>query len=245
MKALILAAGYATRLYPLTKDFPKALLAVRNKPIIEYLIDKLEAVDEVEAILVVTNSRFFAQFKKWKQRVKCKKPIHIIDDLTTDNMNRRGAIGDTAFVIEQEKIRGDLLVLGGDNLFDGELDSFFTFAKAHRGAPVIGAFDLADKTHAKRFGVMKLNRQGKIIHFKEKPLTPSSTLVAMCLYFFPKPKLSLIHEYLKARAGKHDATGLYIDWLRKKVAVFGFVFGGRWFDIGDHRFYDEAKESFA
>ena len=130
MKALILAAGYATRLYPLTKEFPKPLLEVKNKPIIDYIIDKLDSLGEVAEITVVTNSKFFPRLEAWKKKQKTTIPINILDDLTKDNATRRGAIGDMDFAIRKKKLNDDLLVIGGDNLFDSALEGFVSFCKA-------------------------------------------------------------------------------------------------------------------
>ena len=244
MKALILAAGYATRLYPLTKEYPKPLLKVSHKPIIDYIIDKLEVIDDIDEIIVVTNRKFISLFKKWSQELRGQKRITLIDDLTKDLHTRRGAIGDMNFAIDKRQIKDDLLVIGGDNLFDGNLNEFLFFAKDNKPNPVIAVYDIKDIHNAVKYGVVKLDRRNKVIDFKEKPKIPSSTFVAMCLYYFPKERLGLIKEYLNTKADKHDATGLYIDWLRKKVTVYGFIFSGRWYDIGDYKFYSEAREKF-
>lgn len=243
MKALILAAGYATRLYPLTKEYPKPLLEVGKRPIINYIIDKLEALSDIDEIIVVTNSKFISQFKKWLSRLHSKKCISLVDDLTKSLSTRRGAIGDMNFVINKKHLKDDLLVMGGDNLFSGDLKEFASFVK-NNPSPVIGAYNINDRRQAKNYGVIKLGGGNKLIDFKEKPKNPKSTLIAMCLYYFPKKKLKLIKEYLDNKIGKCDATGFYIDWLRKKVPVYGFVFEGIWYDIGDHKFYREAKKRF-
>lgn len=241
MKALILAAGYATRLYPLTKEYPKPLLEVGNRPIINYIIDKLEPLDEIDEILVVTNSKFMPKFNKWRSNLRSKKPISLVDDLTKSNSDRRGAIGDITFVINKKRLKDDLLVIGGDNLFSGDLKEFFSFVKGNT-SPVIGAYNIKDKGAAKKYGVIKLDKKNKLVDFKEKPKNPKSTLIAMCLYYFPRGKLKLIKEYLCSSKETCDATGFYIDWLRKRVPVYGFVFDGFWYDIGDHKFYREAKQ---
>ncbi len=255
MKALILAAGYATRLYPLTKDCPKPLLPVGGRPIIDYIIDKLEAIDQIKEIIVVTNSRFISRFRNWAKTLRIKKPISLVDDLTGSLLNRRGAIGDMDFVINKKGIQDDLLVIGGDNLFDSNLKKFISFVKTNKKNPVIGAYNIKDTVEAKKYGVLKLDGKNKVVDFKEKPKNPKSTLVAMCLYYLPKKKLGLIKKYLNTRADlsgccaqerdKKDATGFYIDWLRKEESVYGFVFTGRWYDIGHHKFYNEAKQTFA
>lgn len=244
MKALILAAGYATRLYPLTKDYPKPLLYVRNKPIITYIVEKLQTLDEVDEILVITNSKFVSQFERWMKGLKVKKPLRLIDDLTSGLDDRRGAIGDMFFAIDKKNIEEDLLVIGGDNLFDASLKDFLAFTKQKPNSPAIGVYNIRNRVKAKKYGVVRLDKTHKIIDFQEKPKDPKSTLAAMCLYFFPKEKLELIGEYDCSKAKKCDAAGFYIDWLRRKVAVYGFIFGGRWYDIGSHKYYNEAKQKF-
>ena len=258
-----MAAGYATRLYPLTKDYPKPLLKLGTKPIIDYIIEKLNIIDEVDEIIVITNSRFFPHFKIWSKKVKVNKKLSLVDDLTKTLSDKRGAIGDMDFAIKKKHIKEDLVVIGGDNLFDDNLKGFLSFAKEKTGKPVIGAYNIRNKIHAKKYGVLKLDKENKVIDFREKPNVPKSTLVAMCLYYFPKERLSLVKEYLnpvrntKSLRSKSricngvnkvnkqcDATGLYIDWLRRRIPVYGFVFNGRWYDIGDHKFYNEAKKAF-
>ncbi len=243
MKALILAAGYATRLYPITKEYPKPLLKVGERPIIDYIIDKLDAIAWIDEIFVVTNSKFYLEFRKWKEHLNPGKRVVVVDDLTKSHADRRGAIGDIDFVIKKKNIREDLLVIGGDNLFEGGLADFLACARSHKTHPVIGVYDIKDKALSNKYGVIKMNGRNRIIDFQEKPGIPKSTLVAMCLYYFPRNCLTLIKEYLNTK-DKHDATGFYIDWLRKAIPVYGFVFDGCWYDIGDHKFYQEAKESF-
>lgn len=244
MKALILAAGYATRLYPLTTDYPKPLLEVNHRPIIDYIIDKIAQIDSIDEIIVVTNSKFISLFKKWLDALSINKRIVLVDDLTKGLSDRRGAIGDMNFAIDREGLEDDLLVIGGDNLFGEELEEFLSFSKSKESSPVIGVYDIRDRLEASKYGVVELDEKSQIIDFQEKPRSPKSTLVAMCLYYFPRERLKLIKEYLGSRSNGHDATGFYIDWLRGKVAVYGFIFNGLWYDIGDHKFYKEAKRNF-
>ncbi|MCX5696644.1 MAG: nucleotidyltransferase family protein [Candidatus Omnitrophica bacterium] len=244
MKALILAAGYATRLYPLTKEYPKPLLEVAGRPLIDYIVTKLQRVKEIDEILVVTNSKFVNKFRHWQENINSPKRISVVDDLTASHDNKLGAIGDIRFVIDKARLKDDLLVIGGDNLFDDGLDDFLSFVKTRTDSPVIGAFNIGDKLKAKKYGVVKLDAQNKIAVFQEKPAAPKSTLVAMCLYYFPKKCLGLIKEYMESKSDKHDATGFYIDWLKDKVPVYAFIFRGRWYDIGAPDFYEEANRSF-
>ncbi|MCM8780924.1 MAG: nucleotidyltransferase family protein [Candidatus Omnitrophica bacterium] len=243
MKALILAGGYGTRLYPLTKECPKSLLPIGNRPIINYIIDKFEPLEAIDEIIVVTNTKFFRHFKHWLDNLETEKRVCIINDLSKDYNDRLGAVGDMGFVIEKKNINEDLLVIGADNLFDTGLSDFLCFAKAKVPYTTIGVYDLKDKMQAVKYGVVRLNRQKRIVDFREKPKMPKSTLVAMCLYYFPKEKLKFTREYL-ATTHKHDAMGFYIDWLRKKEPVYGFLFKGIWYDIGHPRLYFQARNKY-
>lgn len=245
MKALILAAGYATRLYPLTRDYPKPLLKVGSRPIIEHIIAGLDRIEELEGIVVVTNSKFISVFRQWADGLRTAKPLSLVDDLTQSPQDRLGAIGDIDFAIKSEGIKEDLLVIGGDNLFDSDLNGFLAFARSHKPAPSIGAYDIKDLKEAKKYGLVRLDNNNKVIDFQEKPESPGSTLAAMCLYYFPGDKLGLVGEYLNDKSCRHDATGFYISWLSRRQAVYAFVFGGRWYDIGHHKFYNEARTRFS
>lgn len=245
MKALILAAGYAVRLYPLTKRFPKPLLKVAGKPIIDYIVERLALIDDIDEIIVVTNNRFIGKFHQWHKSRKSIKKITIINDLTMSPEDRLGAIGDIYFSIKKNKIKEDILVVGGDNLLEDNLGEFLKFSGKKKNKPVIGVYDIKDKSEATKYGVIKLNKDKRIVDFQEKPGKPKSSLVAMCLYYFPKGKLNLFNEYMADSTNRKDATGFYIDWLRKKETVYGFIFNQQWFDIGDRKFYDQANKTFS
>jgi len=244
MKALVLAAGYATRLYPLTKNYPKPLLKVGPKAIIDYAIEKLDSIEQIDEIIVITNTKFVRRFREWSAKAKTTKLISVVDDLSKTLSDRRGAIGDMSFAINKKRIKDDLLVIGGDNLFDGGLKGFVNYALACKEAPVLGVYRLKSKEEGKKYGIVALNKSKRIIDFQEKPTNPKSKLAAMCLYYFPRQRVKLIKSYLSNKSSKTDATGFYIDWLRKKTKVYGFVFGGRWYDIGDFKFLNEAKRKF-
>jgi len=244
MKALILAAGYATRLYPLTKEYPKPLLEVGGKPLINYIVEKLSRIKDIDEIIIVTNSKFISKFRHWAKTLKVRKPLRLVDDLTKNYSDRRGAIGDMYFVIRKEKISDDLLIIGGDNLFDGDLKKLIVFARKGKPRTVIGVYDIKEKSSAVKYGVIKLDAQKRVVDFKEKPKIPASTLVAMCLYYFPKEKLGLISEYMRAGTHTHDATGFYINWLKDREDIFAYIYDGHWYDIGDLKFYQRANKHF-
>jgi len=242
MKAILLAAGYATRLYPLTLNFPKALLPINCVPVINIIIRKLELIGAIDEIIVVTNNRFYGDFKAWQQEYSFKKKVTIFNDQTTSDEDKLGAIADLQFVIEKKKISQDLLVIGADNLFDSKLSQFVKFARNSRKI-CVGVFDLKKRAEVSEYGVAKLDRNNKIIEFHEKPRNPKTSLVAMCLYFFPQEKVKIIDRYLELEQ-KKDAVGHYISWLVKKGEAYGFIFSGRWFDIGDKKQYFKANKTF-
>ena len=168
----------------------------------------------------------------------------MVDDLTKSNSDRLGAIGDVNFAINKKRINNDILVIGGDNLFSAGLENFLSFADKKKPAATIGVYKLKEFKEASRYGVVKLDRDKRVIDFKEKPKQPESKLVAMCLYFIPAGCLGLIKEYMKIR-NKADATGNYIGWLKNRVDTFGFIFQGSWYDIGDFKYLTAAKDNFA
>jgi len=243
MKALILAAGYATRLYPLTLDRAKPLLPVAGKPTIEHIIERICQIKEIDRIFVVTNQKFFKQFQDWQEKFSSAKPIRIINDNTACEEDRLGAIGDIEFVLNKENISDDLLVVAGDNLFESGLPEFIDFARGKAPASSIGLYKLKDQQAVKKYSQVELDQHGQVVDFIEKPKQPTSTLVAKCIYFFPQTKLRRFSEYI-ALGASTDQPGNYISWLAKNDLVFGFVFRGKWYDIGCHDVYTKANKDF-
>lgn len=244
--AVILAAGYATRLYPLTLNIPKPLLKVSaDKTVIDCIVDNLKASGIVARVVVVTNSKFYQDFKAWARRKKSQIAVTVVDDGTSSNSDRLGAVGDIDYVVRSKKITGDFVVVGGDNLFDRGIEKFLKFALKHKPFPSLGLFDIKDKKSATRFGVVSVNREDRVTHFEEKPAKPRSTTVATCLYYFP----AQTHKYLKAYVSdpltSKDAPGNYIRWLMEKSGVFGFTLEkGHWYDIGHFDSYKEVVKQF-
>ncbi|MBP9854222.1 MAG: nucleotidyltransferase family protein [Candidatus Omnitrophica bacterium] len=243
MKVLILAAGYGTRLKSIAENTPKPLLPINGKPLINFILDRIKGFDGLNEILVITNNKFTDTFKEWAQTLDVGCPVTIINDGTNSPEERLGSIGDIQFAIKDKKIKDDLLVIGGDNLFDYNLDTYIMFAKKKSGSTVIGLYDVGDLEEAKLYGVVGVDQTGKVNSFEEKPAQPKSTLISMCFYYFPGKTLSLVEQYLKEQ-GKPDKAGDYIRWLYQKTDVYGFKFSGKWYDIGSIEAYNEAQKNF-
>lgn len=242
MKTLILCAGYATRLYPLTINKPKHLLPIAGKPVIEYIIEKLQDLEEIDYIYIVTNEKFYSQFKNWAKTIESKKEIKIINDKTRVHSERLGAIGDMNFVIKKEKIKDDLLVIAGDNLFELNLRNFLDFFY-QKEKTCVGIYDIGEKNIEliKEYSQVKLDEENKIISFEEKPKQPKTTFICICMYLFPQGKLKLIKKYLIEK-NDFDQPGRYIQWLYKKEPVFGFIFKEKWYDIGNLSQYKQVNK---
>ena len=242
MKVLILAAGYGTRLYPLTINLPKALISINEKPLLNIILDKVSSLEKefsIEKITVLTNNRFYQHFLDWRQEYKFA--VDIYNDGTNSPQDRLGAIGDINFFVTQNKIKDDLLILGADNIFDWGLDGFIRFSQNQRPYPTLCLVDIEDKKKAQNFGVVKLDEYSKVVDFKEKPQFPESTMVATCIYFFPRESLNFIAEYVRAFPHS-DASGKYIEWLAKKAKVYGYPLKGLWLDIGHKEELEKAKK---
>lgn len=238
MKAIILAAGYATRLYPLTVSQPKHLLKVAGKHILDYNLEKMEKIKMLDFVYVVTNNKFYQNFLDWKAGLTFSKGIKIINDGTIENQTRLGAIGDLNLILEQENIDDDILVIAGDNLFEFELtDLIKQFEKDRKS--IIAVYDVQSYELARLYGIVEANPQKMITDFVEKPQQPKSTLASTGVYVFPKESLKLIREYLDNN-NNPDKPGDYISWLYKKEEVYTFTFSGRWFDVGS---LDQLKEA--
>ncbi len=244
MRVLILAAGYGTRLYPVIKDTAKSLLPVASRPIIDYLLEKIQPLPDLRELVVVTNEKFHSDFLDWAGLHKdFPVPIIVMNDGTTSPDDRLGAVGDILFVLKNSRDKDDLFVLGGDNLFDYSLGEFIRFAKGKAPHASIGLYDIGDIKAASKFGVVQMNAQSRIEFFEEKPPRPRSTLIAMCSYFFPVQSQSLMFDYV-AKSNKTDKSGDYIHWLTETDEVFGFKFEGEWYDIGSIETYRSAQERF-
>jgi len=242
MKALILAAGYGTRLASVIKDTPKPLIPVGDRPLIDYVFDKLQNIKHLSEIVVVSNNKFTPHFQKWAAGRR-GLPIRVVNDNTNTPEERLGSVGDIRFVWEKEPSLQDWLIIGGDNLFDQDLPVFMEFSIAKTPAVTIGVFDIKDIGSATKFGVVGLDKNQKVTSFQEKPKDPVSSIIAMCVYYFPKQTIGYLTEYLSVSKAV-DAAGSYIQWLSEKKNVYGFQFSGKWYDIGSVESLNDARNHF-
>ena len=246
MKVLILAAGYATRLYPLTQNQPKPLLPVAGKPMIEYVLDNIEPIGGIDRVYVVTNAKFAGHFQKWAdtyRATKSKLDFTIVNDGSTDDTNKLGAIGDLHFVMKKEIVNDDLLVVAGDNLFSESLEAFGKFCR-QKNAPVLGVYDVGSLEEIKKYNSISMDAKGRITFFEEKPKNPTSTITGIALYYYPKSTLPLIKQYI-AEGNNPDQPGRLVQWLYPKIPVYTWVVPGLWFDIGSKESLEEANKIFA
>jgi glucose-1-phosphate thymidylyltransferase len=246
MKVIILAAGYATRLYPLTLKHPKPLLAVAGKPMIDYVLDNLAPMGGIDRVYVVTNAKFAGHFQKWADAYrgsKTKLDFTIVNDGSTDDSNKLGAIGDIHFVLKNQQVDDDIIVVGGDNLFSEDLSDFGRLCREKK-APVLAVYDVGDLEQIKKFNAITLDASGRITFFEEKPKQPTSTLTGIALYHYPKTTLPLIKQYI-AEGNNPDQPGRLIQWLYPRVPVYTWKVPGLWYDIGSKETLEEANRIFA
>jgi glucose-1-phosphate thymidylyltransferase len=235
VRALILAAGYATRLRPLTDTWAKELLPVGGRPIVDRIVDNLGEVAEIEEIHLVTNARKAPWFHEWATG----RDVTIHDDGTTSNDDRLGAIGDMLFVIDRIGAPDDLLVIAGDNLFDFRLSDLVAFWQTKGVASAVAVRDVGSLELARRYGIVDLDPDGRIRSFVEKPIDPPSTLAATATYLYHREHVGLIRAYVESEANA-DQPGRLVAWLHRREPVYGWVFTEPWYDIGDHEQLLEA-----
>jgi len=245
MKILILAAGYATRLYPLTLTKPKPLLNVAGRPMIEHVLDNIAPIPGIDRVYVVTNDKFAAPFQQWADQYRAsgsKLNFTIINDGSTDDTNKLGAIGDLNLVLEREQVDDDLIVVAGDNLFSESIEAFGKFCR-EKNAPVLGVYDVGDLEAIKKYNAISIDGDGCITYFEEKPQVPQSTLTGIALYFYPRATLPLIRQYV-AEGNNPDQPGRLVQWLYPRTPFYTWRVPGLWFDIGSKETLEEANEIF-
>jgi glucose-1-phosphate thymidylyltransferase len=245
MKILILAAGYATRLYPLTLTRPKPLLDVAGKPMIEHVLDNITPIPGIDRVYVVTNAKFAGPFQEWADQyraTKSKLNFTIINDASTDDSNKLGAIGDLNLVLSREKIDDDLIVVAGDNLFSQSVEEFGQFCRS-KNAPVLAVYDVGNLEEIKKYNAITMDAEGRITFFEEKPKQPQSTVTGIALYFYPKASLPLIQQYV-AEGNNPDQPGRLVQWMYPRTPFYTWRVPGLWFDIGSKETLEEANRIF-
>jgi len=236
MKAIVLAGGYATRLWPITRTRPKMFLPLGESTVVDRLYAELEAEDRIETVYVSTNERFAPDFETHLADNAYEKP-RLSVEATRGEDEKFGAVGALAELIEREGIDDDLLVIAGDNLFDFEIGAFLDFFE-RRDAPTIAVNDVESTELAAAYGVVDLN-DDRVVGFREKPADPSGTCVSVACYAFPRETLSLLQRYLDA-GNDPDEPGRFVQWLQSREPTFAYTFAGAWYDVGTRESYLDA-----
>jgi glucose-1-phosphate thymidylyltransferase len=242
VKALILAAGYATRLYPLTLQTPKHLLEVADRPMVDWVLDRLDPLAGLDAVYLVTNAKFAPAFAEWAA-ARGEGRVTVIDDGTESDDDKLGAIGDIGLALDREEIDDDLIVIAGDNLFTGGIDGFVAEGR-RRDRPVLAVYDVGDPELMPQFNTIETDADGRITYFEEKPQHARSTLAGIALYWYPRSALPLVHAYL-AEEENHDQPGRLVQWLYTRMPVYAWELPGEWYDIGTPEQLEAARAEFA
>lgn len=244
MKVVLLAAGFATRMHPLTRERAKPLLEVGGRAIVDYILRRALALEGVSSGVVVTNARFHAGFERWLAGFEAKVPLSLVCDGVHEEARRLGAVGDLRLGLEAAGGGEDdsYLVVSGDNLIDSDLAPLAAEFR-RRGAPLVVVRELAGAVPPRRHGEVELDGDGRVTSFREKPDDPRSPLAATSLYFFPPEVRALVGEYLAA-GGNPDAPGHFVEWLVRRRPVYAARFEGRWFDVGSLESLAAARAAF-
>jgi glucose-1-phosphate thymidylyltransferase len=240
MKCLILAAGYATRLYPLTENFPKPLLKVKEKPILDWLIDDIDNTGKVDEYVIISNDKFYNHFKEYA-KTKSQK-ITVLNDKTTSNETRLGAVKDIQFAIETLNISEEVLVIAGDNLLDFSLAEFISYSLSKNTSCIMRYFEESvDKL--KKCGVAEIDEKDRVVKLTEKPSEPKSNWACPPFYYYTKETLALIKKGIESGCGV-DAPGSFIAWLCSQTVVHAFKMPGKRYDIGNLESYQKVQKEY-
>ena len=240
MKCLILAAGYATRLYPLTENFPKPLLKVGQKTILDWLVDDIDNSKLVDEYVVISNHKFTAHFKEWADTKKQK--ITVVDDGTSTNETRLGAVRDIQFAIDSLSLDDDMLIIAGDNVLDFSLISFIEYALEKKTSAVMRYYE-GDRKRLQKCGVLSIDDNDRIIKMEEKPSSPQSNWCCPPFYFYTREDARRVSEGIADGCGV-DAPGSFIAWLSQKVPVYAMEMKGSRYDIGNLESYERVKKEY-
>ena len=243
MKAVVLAGGYAKRMWPLTRNRPKHLLPIAGRPMLDYLMSSLEEASEIDEIYISTNMRFQDQFRRYIDGLCTSKVISLFIEDSKCEEEKLGSVGALGYLIRSEGINDDLLVIGGDNIFSFKISDFISYFR-EKEANTIALYDVGDMDKARLYGVVQIDDKGRIIDFQEKPSNPHSTLISTACYAYTRSGVYGILRYLD-EGNDPDKMGCFIEWLYKREVVFGYVFTGVWFDIGSLESYRAADRYFS
>lgn len=244
MEAVVLAGGFAKRMWPLTKNKPKHLLDVGGKPMLNYVLEKLEKCPDISKVYISTNAKFEKKFDRFLDRYMKNSRLEvelIIEDAKKEN-EKLGSVGALAMLVKEKNINGDLMVIGADNIFSFEIRQMLSYFRA-KGASVLAAYDVKGLDLAKKYGILSVDGGNMVIGFEEKPEHPESTLSSTCFFIFTREDVARIQQYLGDK-NSPDAMGHFIGWLQKNSVVYAYLFSGYWFDIGSFGELDRANSFF-
>ena len=240
MKCLILAAGYATRLYPLTENFPKPLLTVGEKTILDWLIDDIDEAGLVDEYVVISNHKYAHHFDAWA--AKKSQKITVVDDGTSSNETRLGAVKDIQFAIEKLQLDDDMLVIAGDNVLDFSLTKFVRYAKEKNTSCIMRYYE-AEQKKLSKCGVVEIDENDRILSMEEKPAAPKSNWCCPPFYYYTREDARLVAKGIASGCGT-DAPGSYIAWLCTQTPVHAMEMPGSRYDIGNLESYKTVQETY-
>ena len=243
MKAVVLAGGYAKRMWPLTKNRPKHLLPVAGRPMLDYVMKSLGSASEIDEIYLSTNMRFRSHFQEYLDGLNIGKPLRLFVEDTYSEEEKLGSVGALDFLIRENHLDDDLLVIGGDNIFSFEMADFIEYFYS-KGTNTIALYDVKSREKACLYGVVQVDEENRIIDFQEKPENPKSTLVSTACYAFTRRGVRSVLKYID-EGNDPDKMGHFIEWLCKRDVVYGYIFTGVWFDIGSFESYEAANRYFS
>lgn len=242
MKCLILAAGYATRLYPLTENFPKPLLKVGDKTILDWLLEDIQSCGLVDEYVVITNHKFAHIFESWAASQPADRKVTVVDDGTESNETRLGAVRDIQFAIEKLSIHDEMLVIAGDNLLDFSLCRFIEYAREKRTSCIMRYFEPSE-ARLHKSGIVDINRNDRIVSMEEKPENPKSHWCCPPFYYYTRSDTRLVAQGIRSGCGV-DAPGSYMAWLCSQVPVHAMEMPGKRYDIGNLESYRQVCETY-
>lgn len=243
MKCIVLAAGYATRLYPLTENYPKSLLDVGGKPILNWLLDDIDSLEDITGITVVSNHKFIQHFNEWKEKQDFKNPVTVLDDGSVENEHRLGAVRDIQYALESLDIRENVLVIAGDNILEFSFSGFVKYAK-EKDTSCVMCHEEKDLKKQQRTAIITLDGEGLITSYEEKPKNPKGNLAVPPFYFYRSDDSKRIQEAIDEGCSV-DAPGSFAAWLSGKTRVHAWIMPGNRYDIGDIQSYEAAKRKFS